>query len=924
MSHNSYPTNQEDEEKNQINSSYSQWQEAMSDVGFRDGKVSDSLEDKGPFASIATEVQKKPVSLIEKLVVKIQGMQEYIIKALGIQNKEKLTEMTDSALVHIAKETIASADEDGKRSEKEKAKIEEAVSLVVVEGAINESQGQPVEENPITELNKKDTQSDLMMSIDSLREEDVELPSGESVAGLAMRVIEREKKWDLRQISGPLGSNEGGWYEEPNGERYYVKFYENPNQGRVEFVANAIYKRLGIKAASSEIIQLDGREAVASLAIPEAKYANMESQRNSDDVQKGFVADAFLANWDVVGLGYDNIVKAKDGFYRIDNGGALIFRARGKDKEYVSDTIPELQSMRVRGRQAGEVFANMTEEEIGRQARELVSKLSPEDIKAVVAESGLKGKEYDRVLTGLLGRREYLAKTYGEARVDRESWGRRPRRTVNEMIREVSDQGMERVGETVVRPRTEIICDRDHIEDQRIDIINNVDRGIIEFKFKLRDSAEITNLLMYELDKNEIEGKEYVQLPSGAVLRRGSIAYDVSSSNETIELCDAFVLEKKGVKISIANPTSREKGAEICIKANSSGLVRTAIGLVKVEMSSEMSPEDIELALDEVLEKDLGIPDALSDVSEKEEREYKLARYKWLYAIDGELTQEQIERAEKMSRKEVFPGYTTFVEEGKHKEYLKKYGEDVRAFHHLTDPDSKMLYTILTGGLMSTTERFSRGIDKLGSSSCMDMDTGGADCVFTRIASEERRGNLYGAIVVLKPELFDRTDWYSYIEDTYGSTDDRVFSKRYSPDAIFNEVTEQNNEYRSGWWPYGNEQMFRTGIGADYIESIEVDADRRNAIITNLRHMGLSEVNGRPIEEIIAMHKSERLEYESGKNEYSVKLEAAKYNVPGIFGDELDEIPEVEEQVGYFENNSANYQEQEIPVAAWTPYKWVL
>ena len=93
MSHNSYPTNQEDEEKNQINSSYSQWQEAMSDVGFRDGKVSDSLEDKGPFASIATEVQKKPVSLIEKLVVKIQGMQEYIIKALGIQNKEKLTEM---------------------------------------------------------------------------------------------------------------------------------------------------------------------------------------------------------------------------------------------------------------------------------------------------------------------------------------------------------------------------------------------------------------------------------------------------------------------------------------------------------------------------------------------------------------------------------------------------------------------------------------------------------------------------------------------------------------------------------------------------------------------------------------------------------------------------------------------------------------
>ena len=81
------------------------------------------------------------------------------------------------------------------------------------------------------------------------------MSGGESIAGLATRTIERDKKWDLTKVSGQIGSNEGGWYEKPNGERFYVKFYENPSQGQAEFVANAVYAKLGIKAVRSEIIQ---------------------------------------------------------------------------------------------------------------------------------------------------------------------------------------------------------------------------------------------------------------------------------------------------------------------------------------------------------------------------------------------------------------------------------------------------------------------------------------------------------------------------------------------------------------------------------------------------------------------------------------------------------------------------------------------
>lgn len=669
-----------------------------------------------------------------------------------------------------------------------------------------------------------------------------------------------DKKWDnMTKISGRLGSNEGGWYERPPGERFYVKFYENPSQGQAEYVANAVYKKLGIKAVRSQIIELDGREAIASPAVPGAAPADVFSQKTSKDVQSGFVADAFLANWDVVGLVYDNIVQSDDGFYRIDNGGSLIFRAQGGDKAYSPDSIPELETMRVPGRPTGEVFANITEEEIGRQARELIDKLKPDDITAIVDESGLTGEDRDRVLTGLLGRREYLVKTYGEPEpnieeetLNPESRERRPRRSVSETIRFLSSQEMERSGETAVRPRTEIICDHGHIEGQKIDVINKRDRGSMEFRFKLRTPSEITVPIIEDQD-----GQAEVTTPSGAILRRGKISYEGASTNNSYDLCDASVFEKNGVKVFVADPSSRN-GETFSISSihNDSNLIRTAIGLVQIEAPLSMSPEDTEKVLGDILEKDLGIPDALGEVSEDAEQEYKEARYKWQHIIPGELSPEQVERAERLEREEVFPGYSTLVEKGKHREYLEQYGEDMRAIHHLHTGSAKSIHRILTQGLMCTTERYSRGIIRNGMSSAVDMDTGGADSVFTRIMNESQRNSMHGATVVFKPEVFDRTDWYSYKSDTYGSTDNISFSSRLSPDAIFSKILNPNE------CTHNNEQMFRTGIGADYVESISVDPYEYDGVISELRSMGLEEIDGKPIEEIIISRKS----YSSGSS----------------------------------------------------------
>jgi len=129
-----------------------------------------------------------------------------------------------------------------------------------------------------------------------------------------LSLAERMMRGVLVKISDSFGSNEGGWYEDrETGEKIYVKFYNNPDQARSEFVANAVYKRLGIRAVDSKLFDFDGRFGIASEEVPGAGNASLEALKKSSDVRDGFVADAYLANWDVIGLVFDNIVEGGDG-----------------------------------------------------------------------------------------------------------------------------------------------------------------------------------------------------------------------------------------------------------------------------------------------------------------------------------------------------------------------------------------------------------------------------------------------------------------------------------------------------------------------------------------------------------------------------------------------------------------------------------
>lgn len=404
----------------------------------------------------------------------------------------------------------------------------------------------------------------------------------------------------------------------------------------------------------------------------------------------------------------------------------------------------------------------------------------------------------------------------------------------------------ERSQEYLIRERHEIICDRDHIENQRVDVVENLENQTLEYRFKLREPFTEISELGQKLRTESREKDGVAELKSGTSVRLGEIIYHDLESKREFRLCDALVFEKNGIKVSLADATARELGdGVISRKRNTSNLVRAAIGLVQMEVPKAMDDTTAQQTMEEIFRQDLGVEDALGEVSEMAERDYKIARYQWQYKLD-ELSPDQVERAEKMTRKEVFPGYSTFVEPGKHNEYLAKYGEDVRAVHMLNSMSVDSVYRVLTTGLMSTTERFSRGVVKNGISSVLDIDSGGADNVFTRIMNAEQRSKIQNHAVVLKPEIFDRTDWYAYNVDSYGSTNEAHFAGRLAPEEIFQRTMGDLSHYSAD-----NEQMFRTGIGVDYIEAIEVDELDRDELLEGLHEKGLFEVNGRPIEEMI-------------------------------------------------------------------------
>jgi hypothetical protein len=139
----------------------------------------------------------------------------------------------------------------------------------------------------------------------------------------------------FNKTGGQKGSNVGGFYQGKDGVQRYVKQYADPTQAHCEAVSNAIYRALGFDAPESEVFEHNGTTYHAAKLFEGKTLADVgATAKHAEQLSKGFAADVFLMNWDVVGMSSDNVfVQPGGALARIDNGGTLLMRAKAGRKD---------------------------------------------------------------------------------------------------------------------------------------------------------------------------------------------------------------------------------------------------------------------------------------------------------------------------------------------------------------------------------------------------------------------------------------------------------------------------------------------------------------------------------------------------------------------------------------------------------------
>jgi len=140
------------------------------------------------------------------------------------------------------------------------------------------------------------------------------------------------------KISDAAGSNPGGFYVGKDGVKRYVKFYKDGRQAYGEAVANSIYRGMGLGAPESTLFQAASTKqfAIANKVLEDAVALRTKgiTQETARKILNGYITDVFTMNWDAVGTGFDNVVFVGDRVYRIDQGGALLYSAKGALKSF--------------------------------------------------------------------------------------------------------------------------------------------------------------------------------------------------------------------------------------------------------------------------------------------------------------------------------------------------------------------------------------------------------------------------------------------------------------------------------------------------------------------------------------------------------------------------------------------------------------
>lgn len=274
---------------------------------------------------------------------------------------------------------------------------------------------------------------------------------------------------DLQLGKSAGGSNGALWAFDKDDRRWLVKTYRG-NQDRVatELLANRTYAALGIRVANAgtrqmplpqssvkaapQVEELDSatptwwQAAIPGLSkpkplppkkpqTPEEKkpkivtaltYPTLDGEtrkigKPNEALGAGFMADALVANWDVVGLSDDNVLwqGEKDDWtkpVRIDQGGTFELRAQGQKKPY--GPVPtEVWTMRAPNGQAFGTMA-LNAEDMKRQARHIGRTLTDEKVDELIGAVPFSDEEMRERVRGNLKARVQWMRDYADGKVD--------------------------------------------------------------------------------------------------------------------------------------------------------------------------------------------------------------------------------------------------------------------------------------------------------------------------------------------------------------------------------------------------------------------------------------------------------------------------------------------------------------------------
>jgi 8-oxo-dGTP pyrophosphatase MutT (NUDIX family) len=240
-----------------------------------------------------------------------------------------------------------------------------------------------------------------------------------------------EPKYDIsdwKVVSGSQGgSNPGYVVADHLGNKFYVKSSNGgDNATHNEIVAGALYKAAGVKSNEVFLVTKDGNQMMASPwiendnnVVPDIVHGGDSNDDFLKKAQADFAIDAWLDNYDVVGIGPWNLVADEDGNpLRLDPGGSMMFRATGSHKGWWSDEPTAIDDMRFGSNNSSaytylpNIFGSMTNEDVKESAKKLLD-ITPEQIKSIVESSGFDQDTKNKLQQTLIVRRQKILDRFG-------------------------------------------------------------------------------------------------------------------------------------------------------------------------------------------------------------------------------------------------------------------------------------------------------------------------------------------------------------------------------------------------------------------------------------------------------------------------------------------------------------------------------